>query len=330
MPIAEAMRRCPELIRVAPRMQIYRQASQQIFDIFREFTPLVEGLSLDEAFLDVTNSRKLLGDAKTMAANIKQRILQETRLTASVGVAENKLVAKIASDLEKPDGLVVVTPADYRRVLDPLPVSVIPGIGRETLVKLHKLDLRTVAGLRVAEQQRLLAVFGRFADKMRARASGLDDRPVVPERAEKSISAEQTYDADLTDRREMEKQLLRLADRTAARLRKAGLAAATIQLKIREADFTTYTRQQSQQPATDDTLQIAATARDLLDTWIAEHPGKAIRLLGIGGCNLGEPPQPDLFAHDAGAGRTLDKALDDIRERFGSNSLAHARTLDKP
>jgi DNA polymerase-4 len=330
MPIAEAMRRCPELIRIAPRMQAYKKASREIFRIFREFTPLVEGLSLDEAFLDVTKSRKLLGDAETMAATIKQRINEKTRLTASVGVAENKLVAKIASDLDKPDGLTVVRPADYRRVLDPLPVSVIPGIGRETLAKLHQLDIRTVAGLRVAPPRDLQTVFGRFADKMRARAAGLDDRPVVPEREEKSISAEQTYDADLTDRGDMDKQLLRLADRTAARLRKAGLTAATIQLKIREADFTTFTRQQGQQPATDDTRRIYAAARKLLDTWLAEHPGKAIRLLGVGGSNLGKPPQADLFADPSGRGKTLDKTLDNIRERFGSDSLGHARTLDKP
>ena len=330
MPIAEAMRRCPELIRIPPRMQAYKKASREIFRIFREFTPLVEGLSLDEAFLDVTRSRKLLGDAETMAAMIKQRIKDATRLTASVGVAENKLVAKIASDLDKPDGLTVVRPADYRRVLDPLPVSVIPGIGRETLAKLHTLDIRTVAGLRVAPPQDLQSVFGRFADKMRARAAGMDDRPVVPEREEKSISAEQTYDSDLTDRGDMDKQLLRLADRTAARLRKAGLAAATIQLKIREADFTTYTRQQSQQPATDDTRQIYAAARKLLDTWLVEHPGKAIRLLGVGGTNFGKPPQADLFADPSARGRTLDRTLDNIRERFGSDSLAHARTLDKP
>jgi DNA polymerase-4 len=311
-------------------MQAYKKASREIFRIFREFTPLVEGLSLDEAFLDVTRSRKLLGDAETMAAMIKQRIKDATRLTASVGVAENKLVAKIASDLDKPDGLTVVRPADYRRVLDPLPVSVIPGIGRETLAKLHTLDIRTVAGLRVAPPQDLQSVFGRFADKMRARAAGMDDRPVVPEREEKSISAEQTYDSDLTDRGDMDKQLLRLADRTAARLRKAGLAAATIQLKIREADFTTYTRQQSQQPATDDTRQIYAAARKLLDTWLVEHPGKAIRLLGVGGTNFGKPPQADLFADPSARGRTLDRTLDNIRERFGSDSLAHARTLDKP
>ncbi len=330
MPIAEALRRCPNLIRISPRMQAYRSVSRQIFTIFREFTPLVEGLSLDEAFLDVTSSRKLLGDAETIAADIKQRINEQTQLTASVGVAENKLVAKIASDLDKPDGLAVVRPADYRRVLDPLPVSVIPGIGRETLAKLHQLDIRTVAGLRVAEQQHLQSVFGRFADRMRARAAGLDDRPVVAERAEKSISAEQTYDIDLSDRSEMDKQLLRLADRTAARLRKAGLAAATIQLKIREADFTTCTRQLGQQPATDDTRQIYAAARKLLDTWLAEHPGKAIRLLGVGGSKLGKPPQADLFADVSGRGKTLDKTLDTIRERFGSDSMSHARTLDKP
>ena len=182
MPMAEALRRCEHLVRVKPRMSHYKKASELIFAIFREFTPLVEGLSLDEAFLDVTASVKLFGFPEAIAVRIKQRILDDTRLTASVGVAQNKLVAKIASDLDKPDGLTVVLPADYRKILDPLPVRVIPGIGRETLKRLDGIRVTTVRDLRQADKRDLEPIFGRFAQKTRDRASGIDNRPVVSSR----------------------------------------------------------------------------------------------------------------------------------------------------
>ena len=242
MPMRDAYRRCPELQRVRPRMEHYKDVSRQVFGIFRDFTPLVEGLSLDEAFLDVTASIALFGAPVDIARAIKQRILEETSLTASVGVAQNKLVAKIASDLDKPDGLTVLTPEDYAARLDPLPVAVIPGIGRETLKRLAGTPISTVRDLRLAEDRILEPVFGRFARKMRDRASGRDDRPVTPSRDEKSISAEETYDTDLQRRDDMERELLRLTERTAVRLRRAQLTAGTVQIKIRQSDFRTCLR----------------------------------------------------------------------------------------
>jgi len=331
MPMGEAMRRCPGLLRVRPRMNVYRSVSRDVFRIFGEFTPLIEGLSLDEAFLDVSASLKLFGTARDIALEIKNRILDRTGLTASVGIAENKLVAKIASDLDKPDGLVVVMPEDYRKILDPLPVSVIPGIGRETLARLHELDIRTVAGLRVADSNDVRQVFGRFAAKMQARAAGLDDRPVVPSREEKSISAEETYDNDISTRNEMDKQLLRLADKTASRLRRAGLSAATVHVKIRQSDFTTFTRQKSLGQASSSTDDFYAIARELLGTWLAEHPGARIRLLGVGGSKLVKAEQSNLFAPDSrSAAAPLDSMVDEIREKFGSAVVSRARTIDKP
>lgn len=330
MPMAEANRRCDHLIRIKPRMSHYKTASQQIFAIFREFTPLVEGLSLDEAFLDVTASVKLFGTPVKIAKEIKQRIRDMTELTASVGVAENKLVAKIASDLDKPDGLCVVMPDDYARVLDPLPVSVIPGIGKQTLKRLHAIDVRTVRDLRFADDRHLEPIFGRFTQKTRDRASGIDVRPVVSERGEKSISAEETYDTDLSDPGDLDRELLRLTERTAARLRKATLAAGTIQVKIRKADFSTYTRQRAIQPPTDSTDQIYAVARDLLNRWLAEYPDAEIRLLGVGGAKLGPAAQPDLFASDPVEDRTVvDSTVDEIRDKFGTFSLSRASTLKK-
>ena len=291
MPMREALRRCPHLLRVRPRMAHYQAVSRQIFEIFRGFTPLVEGLSLDEAFLDVSASVTLFGDPVDIARSIKRQIREATDLTASVGVAENKLVAKIASDLDKPDGLTVMYPADYAKRLDPLPVAVIPGIGRETLRRLSGASIATVRDLRTADTRVLEPIFGRFTRKTRDRAAGIDDRPVVASREEKSISAEETYDTDLERREDMERELLRLAEKTTARMRKAGLAAGTVQVKIRQPDFTTVTRQRKVTPPTSGTDQVHAIACELLREWLA--------------------------------------AVDEIRDRFGAAALGRARTLGK-
>ena len=329
MPMAEACRRCPDLVRVAPRMAHYQAVSREIFAVFREFTPLVEGLSLDEAFLDVTSSRRLLGTGRSIALAIKERIRERTALTASVGVAPNKLVAKIASDLDKPDGLVVVAPERVHEVLDPLPVSVIPGIGRRTLARLHPIGIHRIADLRSAPDHDLEPVFGRFTRKTRQRAAGIDDRPVVASRAEKSISNEETFDTDLRDRQAMERQLLRLAERTAGRLRKAALAAGTVQVKIRRSDFRTFTRQKRLRPPGNGTDQIYLVARKLLVGWLSENPGSPVRLLGVGCSALVPAEQPDLFGDgDAGHASNLDRAVDEIRGRFGSGAVSRARTLD--
>lgn len=330
MPMAEALRRCPHLCRVKPRMSHYKSVSAQLFAIFREFTPTVEGLSLDEAFLDVTASLALFGSAVDIATIIKQRISDDTGLTASVGVAENKLVAKIASDLDKPDGLTVVLPEDYEARLYPLPVFVIPGIGRETRKRLSDVGISTVRDLRIASERDLQPIFGRFAGKMRDRASGRDDRPVVSLRVEKSISAEETYDTDLTCREHMERELLRLTERTARRLRKAGLAAGTLQVKIRQSDFRTFTRQQRVNPPASSTDQIYAVVKELLRDWLVRNAGARIRLLGVGGSQLTTAGQADLFvvAGDE-AGTPIDRAVDEIRDRFGTASVERARTLDR-
>jgi len=330
MPMAEAIRRCGHLVRVKPRMARYKEASEKIFAIFREFTPLVEGLSLDEAFLDVTASVKLFGTPENMAAQIKQRILEDTSLTASVGVAQNKLVAKIASDLDKPNGLTIVLPANYRQRLDPLPVRVIPGIGRETLRHLERKGISSVRDLRLADDRDLEPVFGRFTQKTRDHASGIDNRPVVSNREEKSISAEETFDQDLSKPADMNRELLRLADRTATRLRKSSLGAGTVQLKIRRADFSTCTRQRSVKPPANGTDQIYQVAMELLNTWLASNTGAKIRLLGVSGSNLAPAGQPDLFDSDLRhSSSAIDGTVDEIRQKFGSLSVSRAKTLDR-
>jgi DNA polymerase-4 len=329
MPMREAYRRCPQLLRVAPRMSLYKQESDRVFEVFRSFTPLVEGLSLDEAFLDVTGSLSLFGSSVEIANRVKQQIFDETSLRASVGVAPNKLVAKICSDLDKPDGLVVVTTNNMREVLDPLPVRVIPGIGRETLAQLTAVGISTIRDLRTAPDRNLESIFGRFAQRTRDRASGIDQRAVNSSSADKSISAEETFDTDLNSVKVMHRELLRLTDRTATRLRAKSLVAGTIQLKVRQSDFSTYTRQRALHPPGNNTDQIYELTRSLLATWLAEFPGSRIRLLGVGGSDLMPDGQQDLFADDPGVGGApVDETVDQIRERFGSASVGRARTLD--
>lgn len=331
MPISEALRRCPQLLRVAPRISHYKKVSEQIFEVFRQFTPLVEGLSLDEAFLDVTASRALHGSARHIARSIKNLITEQTQLTASVGVAENKLVAKIASDLDKPDGLTVIRADNLRARLDPLPVQVIPGIGKQTLSRLHAVSIKTIQDLRLAPDHDLEPIFGRFTQRTRDRASGLDDRPVVADREEKSISAEETFAADLSDRAQMDRELLALAETTARRLRKSRLQAGTIQIKIRQSDFQTFTRQKSVRPPTNNTDQIYGIARELLTVWLSANSDARIRLLGVGSSKLSPAEQRDLFDTDSDSAQdSVDQALDSIQDRFGNAAVGRARTLNRP
>jgi DNA polymerase-4 len=330
MPTREALRRCPEAICVKGRMEHYQAVSRRIFDVFRRYTPVVEGLSLDEAFLDVTASLSLFGNATAIARAVKDDIRSETALCASVGIAPNKLVAKIASDLDKPDGLVLVTPETLRETLDPLPVETLPGIGRQTLARLHGLGVRSIADLRTAPAETLRPVFGRYTRRAQERAAGVDERPVVVHRPEKSISAEQTFDEDLAATQDQERRLLRLAERTGARLRAKRLVAGTVQVKVRAADFSTYTRQTRLHPPGNATRTLYDTARELLAAWRDEYPGRSIRLLGVGAAELISAEQLDLFdAASDGGGSGLDQTVDRIRERFGSTALSRARSLDR-
>jgi DNA polymerase-4 len=331
MPMREALRRCPEAIVVHPRMARYQEISQQVFAIFHEFTPLVEGLSLDEAFLDVTASQQLLGAPEAIGAEIRGRIARQTGLTASVGVAPNKLLAKIASDLNKPDGMCRIDAGNLREILDPLPIDKLFGIGRKTLPTVLEAGIRTFGDARAATDEVLWRAFGKHGKAMRDRASGLDDRPVEPDREEKSISAEETYDTDIRAASELQAQLVHLADRTASRLRAQKLLAGRVSVKIRRADFTTYTRQRSLEPPTQDTAVVSAAAQALLGAWLASQPRAAVRLLGVGVSDLQSLRQPDLFSGPLpDAGSRLDSAVDGIRGRFGEGLLTRASHLPRP
>jgi DNA polymerase-4 len=329
MPMREALKRCPHAVVVHPRMSRYQEVSSVVFAIFHQFTPQVEGLSLDEAFLDVTASQRLLGDSQTIAVDIRARIAAQTGLTASVGIAPNKLLAKIASDLNKPDGMCRIGADNLRQVLDPLPIQKLFGVGAKTLPLVNAAGLYTFGDVARADDQVLWRVFGKHGKLIRDRACGIDDRPVVADREEKSISAEETYDVDIRLPSELSAQLAHLADRTASRLRAQGLIAAVVHVKIRRSDFTTYTRQRALGTATQDTARISSVAQELLSEWIKTQPRAAVRLLGVGVADLQEQVQSDLFADVKTAPSRLDSAVDGIRGRFGAGVLTRASRLPR-
>ncbi|HTC43672.1 MAG TPA: DNA polymerase IV [Steroidobacteraceae bacterium] len=322
MPMRQALERCPQAVCIRPRMARYQEVSRQVFEIFNEFTPLVQGLSLDEAFLDVTASREPVAD---IAREVKRRIRERTGLTASVGAATNKLVAKIASELRKPDGLMVVTPATLRATLDPLTVRRLPGLGGKTGARLEAAGVRTLGELRVAPDERLWPIFGKHSQSIRDRAAGLDDRAVMVERQELSISAEDTFDQDIHERRKLHQAVAELADLACSRTRDRELAAGCISVKIREHDFTTVTRQRAVAPPTQDRRMIATVATQLLDHWLDQHPGARLRLLGVALRQLTPATQLDLFGGTAGE---VDETVDAVRQRFGKLALRRASSLE--
>jgi len=336
MPMGQALRLCPHAICIPPRMQRYREVSGTVFGVFHEITPLVQGLSLDEAFLDVTESQALLGEPAVIARRIKENIRARTGLTASVGVATNKLVAKIASDLDKPDGLTVVAESRIREALDPLSVRRLPGLGRKLGERVEAAGLRTLGELRAATDAVLWPLFGRDTPRMRERAAGIDDRPVRPDLEEKSLSAEDTFAQDLADPRTLDSQLSRLADLAGERLRARGLMAGRIGVKIRRHDFATFTRQRAIAPPTQDGRTVRNVAQELLSRWLTEHSGAKLRLLGVVLTDLSPASQLGLF--DAGqqpraAGERvrdprLDSTVDEVRARFGAGALRRGNTIE--
>jgi DNA polymerase IV len=327
MPMRAALQRCPHAVCVRPRMPRYQEVSRTVFGVFHEITPLVEGLSLDEAFLDVTASQAPLGGAIEIAQRIKGRIRELTGLTASVGVAANKLVAKIASDLHKPDGLTVVTAQSQRALLDALSVRKLPGLGRKTGARVEAAGIRTLGELRSAPDALLWPLFGRYSAWMRERASGIDERPVQPDLEEKSLSAEDTFETDLAEPRVLQRQLARLADLAASRLRARELMAGCIGVKIRRGDFTTFTRQRAVAPPTCEGRAIAGVAAELLMRWLAANPGAKLRLLGVVLTELTPAAQLGLF-EEARPQSRVDATLDEARARFGMRALRRGNTIE--
>jgi len=284
-------------------------------------------LSLDEAFLDVTASQQLFGDPVTIAQRIKRCIRERTGLSSSVGVASNKLVAKISSDLAKPDGLTVVGDERVREVLDPLSVRRLPGLGQKTGAKVEAAGIRSFADLRVAPDALLWPLFGRYTQRVRERAAGIDDRPVCPDLEDKSLSAEDTFEDDIGGPAVLGSHLARIAALACERLRKKQLMTGCIGVKIRRHDFTTFTRQRAVAPPTHDGRTIANVAAELLARWLAEHAGAKLRLLGVVLTDLSPASQLGLFEAAPPHTTRLDAALDEARARFGTRALQRGSTV---
>jgi DNA polymerase-4 len=334
MPMAEALRRCPKAIVVRHRMERYAEASHQFFAILGDYSPDVEGLSLDEAFLDVTASERLLGDGKTIALAIKRRVQGELSLVASVGIAPIKLAAKIASDIDKPDGLRIVAPDQLLAFLHPLPVTRLWGVGETTREVLATMGLSTIGDVARYPEAALVARLGATTGHhLAALARGEDPRPVVAERDPVTIGHQETFEDDVSDKGELGVLLLDQADRVAARLRAADLRARTVVLIIKYDDFRQITRRTTLPAATSDGGALARTAIQLLaKVAIEPRKGHRVRLCGIAASQL-EPrdaPRQLGFDEDARAkGERLGDAIDKLAAKYGKGAIRRAVHLDE-
>lgn len=329
IPMAVAVRRCPQAIVVPMRMERYAEASREFFGVLEQFAPVVEALSFDEAFLDVTGSERLLGDGPAIARAIKDRVHKEIRLVASVGVAPTKFVAKIASDIDKPDGLRVVPPDGVLRFLHPLPVSRLWGVGEVTQEKLIAMGLTTIGAVAAWPEA---ALRSRLGDSLGAHlaelARGEDPRPVVPDRAPVSIGHQETFDEDVDDPADLVGLLLHQSDRVAARLRRAELRAQVVVLHVKYDDFQKLTRRTTLPDPTSDGSVIAGAALGLLrDVPIADRPGRRVRLLGVSATGLEERAAPRQLTLDESRrqkGERLGDVLDRVHAKFGKVAIRRA------
>ena len=348
MPGRRARQLCPDGIFVVPRMEAYAEVSSQIQAVFEQFTDQVEPLSLDEAFLDVTGSQALFGDGKTIAERIRREVRERTDLAVSVGVATSKYVAKVASDVDKPDGLVVVAPGEERAFLADLPLSRLWGVGPSTRATLERAGLRSIRDVQSRSREQLVQAFGgNLGEHLYVLANGLDARPVISERAAKSIGHEMTFAEDLHVIDDVKGILLQLAEMVGRRLRRAEQRATVIRLKLRHPPFETKSRQKKVDATADDLELYRVATALLMSAWDQRTP---VRLLGVAGAELVEegapqaaprPTQQSLFvAEEAASEPTVNKeqrdrllaAMDAIRDRHGEDAVRHAgqRRMSNP
>ena len=329
MSVVEAMRRCPQAIVVLPRHAHYVEVSKSVFAIFHRYTPLVEGLSLDEAFLDVTGSRKLFGSGEDIARQIKRAIYTEMNLVASSGVAPSKFIAKIASDLEKPDGLVVVREGDERAFLAPLSIERMWGVGPKAAGKLHAAGFDRIGDLADASPDRLEALLGSWGRTVYRLARGEDAREVVAAHRAKSIGAEETFARDLRLAGELETHLLSQSSRVAARLFEKGLYAWVVTVKLKYRDHRIKTRQQRLEEPAADTDTIYRTARSLLGEFPSIDEG--VRLTGVAASDFGPDASQRVLFEDPSKEkyRRIEAVTAELRTRFGAQGIRRGRLLDR-
>ena len=332
MPMAVARRRCPHAIVLPPRFERYHAVSKVVMRTLGTFSPLVEPLSLDEAFVDMTGCEALFGAPRAMGEAVRRAVFEATGLTVSVGASTTKYVAKVASDARKPDGLTIVDPDEVTGFLHPLPIDRLWGVGPRTRARLRARGLDTIGDVAAAPLEHLERWFGNLGAHIHALAQGRDDRPVIAERDAKSIGSENTLDTDIVGEAAIRPWLLRAADTVARRLRAEGLAARGVRVKLRTADFRLHTRQTVLGTATHATRAIVEAAERLLHEFDSSVP---VRLVGVAAFDFregggDEVHQLDLFdaAHEEHDER-LDRTLDVVHERFGEGALTRARHLNR-
>jgi DNA polymerase-4 len=331
LPISQAYRLCPQAIYVRPRISRYAEMSDRIFAVLREYTDQVEPLSIDEAFLDVTASQRLHGSGEKIGQKLKARIRTDLGLVASIGLAPNKFLAKVASDLGKPDGFIVVSSGKEKEFLDSLPISRLWGVGPKTEARLKRLGLQTIGQIARMRIEGLETILGNAGRDLWELANGMDDRDVVPEQEAKSIGAESTFDQDTDDREEIRKTILELSDRVGRRLRREGYVAHGVTLKFRDHNFQTLTRACMFPQPTDLGDELFRGASTLLQG--VKWAGKRVRLLGVTATRLlpaiaplGE--QLHLFQKAAEPKERLARTVDTIRERFGTDAIVRASLVE--
>ena len=329
MPMAQAQRLCPDAVFLVSRMSRYAEVSAQVFKVLGEVTPQIEGLSLDEAFLDVSESLRLFGTSQEIAKRIKQRVFDVTGLRCSVGVSHNKWLAKLATELGKPDGLFEITEANCQQLLDPLSVGRLWTVGKVAQEKLEAAGYRTIGDVRCADAVALRRVIGNNVGLLQSLARGQDDRVVVADREEQSVGAETTFETDLKTLEEARTWLLRLCERVGERARRNAVRGRVVTIKLRTPPFHTETRQLSLAAGCNATDDIHAAARTLLERWWREKKTPSLRLLGVSLGGLGDSGERDDLFVDVAAPRK-DRVADSLNQKFGSGTLKRARSLKSP
>jgi nucleotidyltransferase/DNA polymerase involved in DNA repair len=326
MPISKAWQLNPDAIYVQPRGRRYAGISRQVMAILSAYSPDLEQLSIDEAFLDITSTQKLFGGAEALALRIKADILEQTNLTCSIGIAPNKFVAKIASDLRKPDGLVIVPEGSVEPFLNPLEIARLWGCGPKTVPVLQGMGIFTIGDLAARSQKELIDRFGQTGMHFWRLARGLDERPVSDGHTAKSMSRETTFEIDCGDEEEMRTTLFTLCDDLSYDMRRHGVRGRTVTLKIRLADFSTFTRSHSLECATDASAELYRQVKELFDRF--KRGGERVRLLGVAVSQLQqEEGQMDLFGREGVRKDKVDSIMDDVRKKFGTGSISRASLL---
>jgi DNA polymerase-4 len=334
MPIFQAKQKCPDGVYLPVRMKRYQEVSRQVMEILKGFSPLIEQVSIDEAYMDISGADKLLGLPRDIGLEVKGRIRGTISLTCSIGIAPNKFLAKVASDMDKPDGLTIVPPEKVTHFIDRLSIEKVPGVGKKTVRTLNKMGVFTLGHIQQLSEHELLEKTGKFGQRLLRLSRGIDETPVVPHIASKSISSERTLSVNTNDREILKKQLLIESEIVGRRAREKGVGGTTVTLKLKWADFTQVTRRVTLEEATNSTNTIYEQGVKLLDQ---VKTSAKFRLIGIGLSNFvpleDMPKQLSLFGKTGPWDRSwedVEKAMDTIKERFGRDAIKRGGSLKDP